>query len=281
MISRRFPFYSVLGLILCLTAWTCSWFRIEPFFRYSFFPLWFGFILFLDGLVFWRRGTSLLHRMRWRYMLLFLVSSLFWWIFEGLNEAVHNWHYILDQPYSPLVYFFISSLDFSTVLPAVLEMTELLSSFKPLHPRLSADNPGPRLPLPVLTSLVILGLISFALPWFFPQYFFGLVWLCVVLILDPINNFMGRKSTIAHIAVKDWRFFVLPLSGLCCGFFWEMWNYFAMPKWCYTVPYVGFWKIFEMPLLGYTGYLPFALELFALYQFVLLVLRQKEDYLAL
>jgi hypothetical protein len=36
-----------------------------------------------------------------------------------------------------------------------------------------------------------------------------------------------------------------------------------------------------MPLLGYAGYLPFALELFAMYQFVLVLLRRKEDYLAL
>jgi hypothetical protein len=59
-----------------------------------------------------------------------------------------------------------------------------------------------------------------------------------------------------------------------------MWNFFALPRWYYTIPYVGFWKIFEMPLLGYIGYLPFGLELFALYQFVLLVLQQKEDNLA-
>jgi len=102
-----------------------------------------------------------------------------------------------------------------------------------------------------------------------------------VFLLDPLNNVLGRKSTLAHIVGKDWRFVVLPLAGLCCGFFWEMWNYYALPKWYYTVPYVGFWKIFEMPLLGYTGYLPFAVELFALYQFALFVSGQKEDYLAI
>jgi len=102
-----------------------------------------------------------------------------------------------------------------------------------------------------------------------------------VLILDPINNLLGRKSALAHIAVGDWRFFVLPLAGLICGFFWEMWNYYALPKWYYTIPYVGFAKIFEMPLLGYSGYLPFALELFAMYQFVLLLTRQQDDHLGL
>jgi hypothetical protein len=60
-----------------------------------------------------------------------------------------------------------------------------------------------------------------------------------------------------------------------------MWNYHASPNWYYTIPYVGFWKIFEMPLLGYSGYLPFALELFAMYQFTLFLLRQQEDDLGL
>ncbi len=36
-----------------------------------------------------------------------------------------------------------------------------------------------------------------------------------------------------------------------------------MPKWVYDVPFVGSLKLFEMPILGYGGYLPFALEVFA------------------
>ena len=279
--TRRFPIYGFIALALCCSAWAAAWLRVEPFYRYSFFPLWFGYILTMDALVVARHGTSLLQRMRWRYIVLFLVSSVFWWIFEGLNVAVNNWHYIVDQPYTPLAFFLLATLNFSTVLPAVMETAEFLSTFKRLHPQLSPDDPGPRLSLKTLISIELLGIVCFILPWIFPHYFFGLVWLCVVLVLDPINNFMGRKSAIAHIAMRDWRFFVLPLAGLWCGFFWEMWNFYSLPKWYYTVPYVGFWKIFEMPLLGYTGYLPFALELFALYQFILLLSGRKKDYLAI
>ena len=36
-----------------------------------------------------------------------------------------------------------------------------------------------------------------------------------------------------------------------------------MPKWVYHVPFFGWLKVFEMPILGYGGYLPFALEVFA------------------
>jgi hypothetical protein len=38
-----------------------------------------------------------------------------------------------------------------------------------------------------------------------------------------------------------------------------MWNFYSYPKWYYTIPYVEFWKVFEMPLLGYGGYLFFGL----------------------
>ena len=56
---------------------------------------------------------------------------------------------------------------------------------------------------------------------------------------------------------------VLFAAGLICGWFWELWNVFSMPKWVYQVPLVGWPKLFEMPILGYGGYLPFALEVFA------------------
>jgi hypothetical protein len=35
-----------------------------------------------------------------------------------------------------------------------------------------------------------------------------------------------------------------------------------------------------MPLIGYTGYLPFGIELFVMYQFALLLLRMRRDNLA-
>ena len=54
-----------------------------------------------------------------------------------------------------------------------------------------------------------------------------------------------------------------------CGFFWEAWNFWAMPKWEYVIPYVNQLHVFEMPLIGYAGYLPFGLELFAMANFVL------------
>lgn len=42
----------------------------------------------------------------------------------------------------------------------------------------------------------------------------------------------------------------------------------SLPKWIYDTPGVNFLHIFEMPLLGYLGYLPFSLELYSIYKLV-------------
>jgi hypothetical protein len=80
----------------------------------------------------------------------------------------------------------------------------------------------------------------------------------------------------------------VPLATLICGFFWEMWNSQASPGWSYAVPYINAQpylfggpvpRLFEMPLLGYLGYLPFGVELFVMYQFALMILRMRRDNL--
>jgi hypothetical protein len=63
------------------------------------------------------------------------------------------------------------------------------------------------------------------------------------------------------MSAGDWSGAVgAALAAIICGGFWEMWNYFSLAKWEYSIPLVHRFKIFEMPLLGYAGYLPFGLE---------------------
>jgi len=99
--------------------------------------------------------------------------------------------------------------------------------------------------------------------WFVP-----LVWIGWALLLEPLNYWRGRPSWLADLAGGDAsRVLSLLGSGLVCGFLWEFWNYWALTKWTYTVPYPPAVKLFEMPVLGYLGFLPFALECFAMYHF--------------
>ena len=70
------------------------------------------------------------------------------------------------------------------------------------------------------------------------------------------------------------------LAGITLGFLWEFWNYWAAVKWTYNIPYVGFLKVFEMPILGYIGYPAFALSLYAIYYFINSLFKHKGHLLA-
>jgi hypothetical protein len=99
-----------------------------------------------------------------------------------------------------------------------------------------------------------------------PQIFFPFVWISIYFIIEPVNYRLGFKTLLHHTEKGNWRpVWNLWIGVLICGFFWEMWNYYSWPKWIYNLPYLNEPKLFEMPLAGYLGYLPFSLELYALY----------------
>ncbi len=263
-INKRFPWYGWLGAGLLLAFWALNWLLPGLRTHWAFFPLWLGYCLLVDGLVLARKGTSLLARSRRRYLGLFVVSSFGWWLFEVINWRTQNWVYIGREHFSDWAYFALASLSFSTVMPAVFGTAELFGSFGWLQ----HDRPGPVIALTrtTLWGFFLTGWLMLALLAVWPRYFFAFVWLAIYFILEPLNHWRGQRTLAASTARGDWRpVLALWLGGLTCGFFWELWNYYSYPKWVYFVPFVDFAHIFEMPLLGYGGYLPFALELFALY----------------
>jgi len=103
-------------------------------------------------------------------------------------------------------------------------------------------------------------------PLVWPRIFFPAVWIGPILLLDPLLERRGLGSLSLELAAGDRRrTSSLLLAGLTCGFLWELWNYWAGAKWVYTVPFFGGWRVFEMPLLGFLGFPPFALECWILY----------------
>jgi hypothetical protein len=93
-----------------------------------------------------------------------------------------------------------------------------------------------------------------------------------------LNALRGWPSITGDLARGDWRrLWSLLASGLVCGVLWEFWNYWALSKWTYTVPYFGNFKIFEMPVLGFLGFPPFAVECWAIYIFCRSLLGGKPD----
>jgi len=93
-----------------------------------------------------------------------------------------------------------------------------------------------------------------------PDVAFPLVWLAPPMLLISLAALRGEPHALSGIARGDWRPAVSSvLAALLCGFFWELWNFGSYAKWVYDIPYVNTLHVFEMPLLGYAGYLPFGM----------------------
>jgi hypothetical protein len=89
---------------------------------------------------------------------------------------------------------------------------------------------------------------------------------------------MGNKSLLADLEKGNPRtLYSLLISGIICGPLWEFWNYWAGARWHYTVPILGHVKIFEMPVLGYLGFPPFAVECYVMYYFARNVFSKKAN----
>ncbi len=273
--GQRFALHGWVGISLIIIFWILNWGLQGLRTYWVFFPLWLGFCLTVDALVLYRTGTSLLTRSWQRYIGLFLLSAPTWWIFEAINTRLQNWHYVGAENFTPFVFSLWATLSFTTVIPAVFGAAELAASFEILRrlPRLIAIRPTTY----TILGFFIVGLVSFTLMILYPHIFFPFIWLSIFFILEPINIWLGFPSLTRWLMERDWRpVFALWIGVIITAFFWEMWNFFSYPKWVYTVPWGGWLHIFEMPALGYLGYLPFALELFALYNLVNGILGNRE-----
>ena len=197
---------------------------------------------------------------------MFVIATPFWWFFEGVNQFTENWRYLGNEDRSTTHFILFSSWAFSIVVPAVLETAEYLRSIRFIAKMGTGPLVNPSRTF--ITGAILTGVICLIALVIWPRYAFPVTWLGVFFILDPINYIQGRPSVLAAVQHGDWRLpCSLALGALICGFFWEMWNFNAIPKWEYDIAFVEFVHIFEMPILGYGGYLPFGLETFAAYHF--------------
>jgi hypothetical protein len=274
--KNKFPFYGWIGILLVIVFWYLNWFLTGLRTDWAFFSLWLGFCLTIDGIVFLRRGTSLLKRNVKKYILLFLISAPVWWLFEAFNSVTQNWFYDGKQYFTDLQFFILATISFSTVIPAVFESAELAGTFKwinnlNLSKKLEPTNK-------FLAIVFITGLVTLLMEIIFPKIFYPFIWITIYFIVEPINVKLKNRNLFNCTNEGNWKPIISLIIGcLICAFFWEMWNYYSYPKWYYYLPMVNFLHVFEMPLLGFIGYIPFSLELYSVYNFIVGVFGDKEN----
>ena len=91
-----FPAWGWGALILVAVAWATAWGAFggpEALRRHAFTPLWLGYIGAVNAWTYRRAGVCLLTHRPGTLAGLVVASVVFWWLFEYLNQFVHNWHY--------------------------------------------------------------------------------------------------------------------------------------------------------------------------------------------
>ena len=260
--------FSALLLILNV-SFIKTWF-------YSF--AWWSFILILDSINFRMTRSSLLSESFKIFIFTAFISVFVWLIFELFNLRVKNWTYhgLPSNIFERWSGYFIA---FATVVPAMLEISiffrGLLKKKRLALFRIKGTSS-------FLKVFIILGLTTIFLPLVWPRLFFPLIWLCFIFLLEPINFWLKNETLLEDMEKKEWsKFWSWILAGLVAGFFWEFWNFWAGSHWEYFIPYLNFWKVFQMPVFGFTGFMPFALEVFAIYQLLLFVYKKIQKKIVL
>jgi len=279
----RFPAHTLIGATILLISEAGMLARVEPFWTWHTPIAWTGYILLVDGIVFKLRGSSWLMTSRREFVFLAIVSIPLWVIFEGYNLLIENWYYI-NLPEHLFVRYAGFAWAFATISPGIFETAELVSVVRNRRMRFPTEGPNAagrlvgrsepqsereRRLSSVDRALVAIGAAMLLLPIVWPSpYLAAPVFLGFIFLLDPINALARDDSLFGDIRHGAYeRVANLLIAGFICGGLWEFWNFWARAKWIYTVPIVGDIKIFEMPVLGYFGFPPFAVECFTMYVF--------------
>ncbi len=225
---------------------------------------WWSLLLVLDAVNLRRTGVSPMTADFPLFVRTAFLSVPAWLVFEAFNIRLRNWSYHglpPDLPVRWLGYF----VAFATVTPALKELAALFLSFGRERSGARRFKVTPAL----LGRLTAAGALMLALPIVAPRLFFPLVWLGFVFLLDPVNYRRGRPSFLRDFEdgrrgpVTAWMF-----AGLAAGLIWEFLNWWSGSHWEYHIPYLNFGRIFQMPVFGFVGFIPFALEIYALDAFL-------------
>ena len=263
--NGRFPWWGWVALTVMIVGWVLAWTRFEwfaAFQRYPYVIHWGGFIVLVNALCVKRCGRSPLTHHAGPFLLTFPASVLFWWFFEYLNRYVWNWYYVGVPGISATEYVLFASLCFSSVLPGVTSVAAWLGTFECFSDDVCAGmakvNVRSGASLAVMSVLSLVGLTGIV---FCPQFTYPLLWISPLMVFVLVQVVLKEPCVLDTLATGNWSLVIrFAFASLICGLTWETWNYYSMAKWIYAVPYVHRFQVWEMPLLGFGGYLPFGME---------------------
>jgi hypothetical protein len=262
---RRFPFpaHGWMGLISLIAAEYLMFRGVEPIATY--FPpiAWSAYILIVDAAVFSISGRSRMQKAPRAFLRMAALSVPLWLIFEAYNLRLKNWTYTGVPAFWPLGLLGYA-WSFATITPAIFVTADFIQALLPFR-----EQKPWKISRRAESTIIACGAACLVLPLVLPQYLaaylFALIWVGFVL-LDATNHQMGFPSFIGDLreGLRS-RFYAFLISGWVCGWLWEFWNFWAAAKWHYIFPIFQRSKIFEMPVLGYLGFIPFALDCFCMY----------------
>lgn len=236
---------------------------------------WSGYLLFIDSVIYKIKGNSLIYNRRKEFFVQIPLSILFWVMFEVYNFHLKNWEYI-GLPKGNLILCIGMGTAFGAIMPGLFLTSEFLESIHVFDKfkiaRLKVNNR-------LIYGSIVLGFLFAMFPLLLKEdiakYLFGLVWTGFIMIFDPIVYASKGDSLLKDLENGELgRVLSLFTAGFICGFLWEFWNYWSAAKWIYTAPFTQDIKIFEMPVIGFLGFAPFAWEYFAFYSFCRLFVKK-------
>jgi hypothetical protein len=228
----------------------------------------------LDALVYYRNGgVSLASNAPTELISMAVLSISGWLIFEYFNFFIRlNWYYPFANLISHDKFLLYAVAGSSAFIPMAFEWYQLLRTFQSLNVKYKF-GPKVRFSKGVRIGLLILSVVGMIASSYHPNNLFYVVWLAPLTILTIVLGFLGIWTPFISIRDSgDWSsLLIFAPAFLIQGVFLECANYLSaehLPSgikssnpgfWEYCIPYVKSWRIFEMPLLGYLGYIPFSI----------------------
>jgi hypothetical protein len=249
-------FQTIAGLALAAAGIAAMAGVLPPVASYTYPIVWWGLLMAVDAWNCAHRGQSLWRgKMRQFLLIMIPLSVIFWLIFECFNLIAPQWRYRGGIGLVPLQVCF-GFLSFATVIPIMVEAYWAISGQICLPESLMALVRRRRF------TLIALGFIVVAVPFFNRVFWFNQgMWLAPALFLLPLVE--------VRTCPDSSRFWWTVIgAGLAGGFVWELLNFWARTHWEYLIlrdtPH-----LFQMPLVGYTGFIPFAFTAVAVYDWQL------------